>query len=85
MTIRRQRPDSLHTGIDQRPISGPSVEKIDNGKSHVVKRMERLVMPGEPTVDKAFDEAITHVQKTVKRVFDATADVADEMKEATKS
>jgi len=42
-----------------------------------------LVLIGEPTLEKAFDKAVTHAAKTVKRVFDATADeLAQEMKEA---
>jgi len=42
-----------------------------------------LVMIGEPTLEKAFNKAVTHASKTVKRVFDATADeLAQEMKEA---
>ena len=42
-----------------------------------------LVMVGEPTLEKAFNKAVTHASKTVKRVFDATADeLAQEMKEA---
>ena len=45
-----------------------------------------LVMVGEPTLEKAFNKAVTHASKTVKRVFDATADeLAQEMKEAVGS
>jgi hypothetical protein len=33
-----------------------------------------LIVIGEPTLEKAFDEAITHAVKTAKRSFDATAD-----------
>ena len=40
-------------------------------------------MIGEPTLENAFNKAVTHASKTVKRVFDATADeLAQEMKEA---
>jgi len=45
-----------------------------------------LVMIGEPTLEKAFNKAVTHASKTVKRAFDATADeLAQEMKEAVGS
>ena len=42
-----------------------------------------LIVVGEPTLDKAFDKAVTHATKTMKQVVDATADeLAKEMKEA---
>jgi uncharacterized membrane protein len=44
-----------------------------------------LVVIGEPTLDKAFDKAVTHASNTVKQVVDATTDeLANEMKEAVK-
>jgi hypothetical protein len=33
-----------------------------------------LILVGEETLDKAFDEAVTHAVKTAKHSFDATAD-----------
>ncbi len=45
-----------------------------------------LIMVGEPTLDKAFDKAVTHATKTLKHVVDATADeLAHEMKEGAKT
>ena len=45
-----------------------------------------LIVVGEPTLDKAFDKAVTHATKTLKHVVNATADeLAKEMKEAAKS
>src|SRR5271166_5289131 len=45
-----------------------------------------LVVVGEPTLDKAFDKAVTHATKTLKHVIDATADeLAKEMKEAART
>lgn len=42
-----------------------------------------LIMVGEPTIDKAFDKAVTHAANVVKSHFDATADeLAREMEEA---
>ena len=33
-----------------------------------------LIVVGEPTLEKAFDEAVTHAVETAKRSFDSTAD-----------
>ncbi len=45
-----------------------------------------LIVVGEPTLDKAFDKAVTHATKTLKHVVDATADeLAEQMKEAART
>jgi hypothetical protein len=45
-----------------------------------------LIVVGEPTLDKAFDKAVTHATKTLKHVVDATADeIAKEMKEVARN
>ncbi len=45
-----------------------------------------LIVVGEPTLDKAFDKAVTHASKTLKHVMDVTADeLAKEMKAAAKA
>ena len=45
-----------------------------------------LIVVGEPTLDKAFDKAVTHATKTLKHVVDATADeLAKEMKAAAET
>ena len=45
-----------------------------------------LVVVGEPTLDKAFQKAVTRADKVAKQSFDATADqLADELIEAAKS
>lgn len=45
-----------------------------------------LVVVGEPTLDKAFDKAVTHASKTLKHVIDVTADeLAKNMTEAGKA
>jgi len=90
----------------------------ENGKPHVVKRMDRphirvipewfgggtlprkdlhevaqeltadqagLIAVGEPTIEKALDQALTGAAKVVKRTVDATADeLTSELKEALK-
>jgi uncharacterized membrane protein len=90
----------------------------ENGKPHIVKRMDRprvrvipeafgggqlprkelkdaaqeltakqagLIVVGEPTIDKALDNAITGAAKVVKHSVDATTDqIASELQEALK-
>jgi uncharacterized membrane protein len=44
-----------------------------------------LIVIGEPTIEKAFDEAVTRAAKIVKRSVDATEDeISSELKEALK-
>jgi hypothetical protein len=91
----------------------------ENGKPHIVKRMDRprirvipeefgggtlsrkelkeaagelsgaqaaLIVAGEPTLAKGFDQAVTKADKVIKRSLDATTDeVASELQEAVKS
>jgi uncharacterized membrane protein len=90
-----------------------------NGKPHIVKRMDRpmvriipeefgfgplsrkelkeaaaqlgpnqagLIAVGEPTLEKAFDKAVTRADKVLKQTVDAGADeLAAEMKQAVQS
>jgi uncharacterized membrane protein len=90
----------------------------EDGKPHVVKRMDRprirvvpewfgggtlprkelhevaeqltagqagLIAVGEPTIEKALDEALTNADKVVKRTVDATTDeITSELREALK-
>ena len=45
-----------------------------------------LVVAGEPTLAKGFDQAVTKANKVIKRSLDATTDeVASELQEAVKS
>jgi uncharacterized membrane protein len=44
-----------------------------------------LIVIGEPTIEKAFDQAVTRAAKIVKHSVDATSDeIASELKEALK-
>lgn len=44
-----------------------------------------LIFVGEPTIEKAFDEAVTRAAKIVKRSVDATEDeISNELKDALK-
>ncbi len=45
-----------------------------------------LIVAGEPTLAKGFDQAVTRADKVIKRSLDATTDeVASELQEAAKS
>jgi hypothetical protein len=45
-----------------------------------------LVFVGEPTLDKAFDKAVTHANKVAKQEFDSTADeLAGELRNSAAS
>jgi uncharacterized membrane protein len=45
-----------------------------------------LIAVGEPTIEKALDEALTNADKVVKRTVDATTDeITSELQEALKS
>jgi hypothetical protein len=91
----------------------------ENGKPHIVKRMDRpgvrvipewfgggtlprkelrqaageltadqagLIAVGEPTIEKAVDQALTGAAKVVKQTVDATADeITSELQEALKA
>ena len=91
----------------------------ENGKPHIVKRMDRpgirvipewfgggalprkelreaaaqltanqagLIVVGEPTIEKALDNALTGAAKVVKQTVDATAgEITSELQEALKS
>jgi hypothetical protein len=72
-------PDQLNFGpLSRKELKKAAVE-LDAGEAS-------LVVVGEPTLEKAFDKAVTHATKTVKQVFDATADeLAKELKEAASS
>lgn len=71
---------SEHLGFG--PLSrGELKEVADELSGHEAS----LVMVGEPTLEKAFDKAVTHASKAVKHVVDATTDeLAEELKGALK-
>ncbi|MBV8177538.1 MAG: hypothetical protein JOY55_20820 [Mycobacterium sp.] len=111
--IERLREDELVGNFDA------AVVDKENGKPHIVKRMDRprirvipeelgfgplsrkelkeaaaelsgnqaaLIMIGEPTLEKAFDKAVTRAAKTFKNTVDASTDeLARELQGAVKS
>jgi len=110
--------EQLHEGAVIGKFDAAVVDQ-ENGKPHIVKRMDRprvriipeafgsgtlrrkelkeaagelsgsqaaLIVAGEPTLEKAFDQAVTKADKVIKRSLDATTDeVASELHEAVKS
>ena len=56
-----------------------AAKELDPGKA-------ALIFVGEPTLDKAFDKAVTRASKIAKQQFDSTADeLADELRNAAAS
>jgi hypothetical protein len=72
-------PEQLGFGpLSRKELKEAAAELRDNEAS--------LIVVGEPTLEKAFDKAVTHAAKTLKHIIDATADeLAREMKEAVGS
>lgn len=73
-------PEQLNFGgpLSRKELKKAAVE-LDAGEAS-------LIVVGEPTLEKAFDRAVTHATKTVKQVFDATADeLAKELRGAVGS
>jgi hypothetical protein len=63
----------------------PSGELKDAAKD-LAPGKAALVFVGEPTLEKAFDKAVTHANTLAKQQFDASADeLAKELTTATKS
>ena len=110
--------EQLHKDEVIGPYDAAVIDK-ENGKPHIVKRMDRpyvrvipeafgggrlprkelheaaqqltanqagLIAVGEPTIEKAVDDALTGANKVVKQVVDATTDeITAELQEALKS
>ncbi|HME74650.1 MAG TPA: hypothetical protein VKI00_03050 [Mycobacterium sp.] len=66
---------------------GPlSRKELKEAAGEVSGSQAALIMVGEPTLDKAFDEAVTRAAKTVKHTIDSTTDqLAQELKGAVGS
>jgi molybdenum cofactor biosynthesis enzyme MoaA len=63
-----------------------SRKELKEAASELSGNQPALIMVGEPTVDKAFDKAVTRAAKTVKQNVDMTTDqLAQELKNAVGS
>lgn len=63
---------------------GPlSRKELKEAASELGANEASLIVVGEPTIGKAFDMAVTHAEKSLKRILNATADeLAEELKDA---
>jgi hypothetical protein len=72
-------PEELNFGPLPRTELKKAAEELEAGKAS-------LIVVGEPTLEKAFAKAVTHATKTLKQVFDATADeLQKELREVVES
>ena len=72
-------PEELGFGPLKRKELKEAADQLGSGQAG-------LIVLGRPTLEKGFDQAVTHASKVVKQTLDATADeLAQEMKEAAQS
>jgi len=61
-------------------------KELQDAAEQLTANQAGLIAVGEPTIEKALDQALTRADKVVKRSFDATTDeVTSELQEALKS
>ena len=61
-------------------------KELQDAAEQLTANQAGLIAVGEPTIEKALDQALTRADKVVKRSFDATTDeVTNELQEALKS
>ncbi len=80
-----KRMDRPHIRVIPEMFGGGTLprKELKEAAQELTSNEAGLVVVGEPTIDKAFDKAVTHAAKVVKRSLDATADeIEDELKEA---
>ena len=83
-----KRMDRPHIRVIPEMFGGGTLprKELKEAAQELTSNEAGLVVIGEPTIDKAFDRAVTHAAKVVKRSLDATSDeIASELKEALKS
>ena len=60
--------------------------KLKDAAKELSPNEAALIFVGDPTLDKAFDEAVTHASKVAKQNFDSTADdLAEALRNAAKA
>lgn len=80
-----KRMDRPHIRVIPEMFGGGTLprKELKEAAQELTSNEAGLVVIGEPTIDKAFDKAVTHAAKVVKRSLDATTDeIEDELKEA---
>ena len=72
-------PEALGSGTLSRKELKEAADELSGSQA-------ALIVAGEPTLAKGFDQAVTNANKVIKRSLDASADeVASELQEAVKS
>ena len=82
-----KRMDRPHIRVIPEMFGGGTLprKELKEAAQELTSNEAGLVVIGEPTIDKAFDKAVTHAAKVVRRSLDATADeIEGELKEAFK-
>ena len=82
-----KRMDRPHIRVIPEMFGGGTLprKELKEAAQELTSNEAGLVVIGEPTIDKAFDRAVTHAAKVVKRSLDASADeIEDELKGAFK-
>jgi hypothetical protein len=83
-----RRVDRPHIRIIPEEFGGGVLprQELEDAATELTADQAGLIVVGEPTVEKGFDEAVTRSGQVVKRSVDATAEeIADELREALKS
>jgi hypothetical protein len=83
--VRRSAPVAR---LRQLAITGGSLpgKDLKDTAEELTGNQAGLIVVGEPTIERAFDKAVTGAAKVVKRDLDATTDeIASELQEALKS
>jgi hypothetical protein len=77
--VVRVIPEELGAGVLPR-------KELKEAAGELAANQAGLIVVGEATLEKGFDQAVTHARKVLKRTIDATADeLAKEMKEPARA
>ena len=77
--VVRVIPEELGAGVLPR-------KELKEAAGELAANQAGLIVVGEATLEKGFDQAVTHARKVLKRTIDATADeLAKEMREAARA
>jgi hypothetical protein len=77
--VVRVIPEELGSGVLPR-------KELKEAAGELAANQAGLIVVGEATLEKGFDQAVTHARKVLKRTIDATADeLAKEMKDAARA
>lgn len=81
--VKRMDRPSIRVIPEELGFGKLSREELHEAAKELSANEAGLIVVGEVTLEKAFDEAVTRASKTLKSVFDGTTDeLAQEMKQA---